>query len=792
MRLLINIVIALLVAGLLLTFVRWRLDELYGELPATARSDPEAKALFDALWRQQLMSINPNGRITLMAEDALLARRAAGESTNIAEIKAQQKMLNLLYSRPSGEVVKQQVALWNRNRDIVAIRDDRRQPGDVSRWHAEGRDGTELAATSSAPLLFGYLNGAVPPSGFHDWLTVSGKDETLQFSSEFELLEPQTITIQLIGIPDLSAIREKLQLLACYPDRPCQAVTQVSDALAYKVMLSLPAGPHRITLPVRSVVNLEKQLAESPIQITSSGQPFWDAEHPLAVWSTQSVSRPAAIKITTSDGIALTENSTDGEPRATPFTLSNGLISLIGEHQRMTDTLSGLAWQAASTSGSEVVLTLESRLQRIAQQVLERQLKKLAPSDGAQPSDQRRAAVVFLNPHNGAVLAAANYPDRANPKHSWDRAVVGSEQPLSLLNGWQGVDKNNRPGSVFEIVTALAALDDARSGRSQISLRDRLLTILLEGVSIKTMAPLLGLKPTRSYYSVDSVTIHNPSGALAGSFNRPLRRADCAESETASDRMGLREAVRDSVDSWFARIAVIMDKPWLENEAADSGLSAMASRLGFGRQQSLVPLDLPLKRRDGGESERDYGDRLNAFNGSLALVQAKSGNRLSLLVESAVGRASTASPLEMAKVAAAIATGAVVTPYLIERWDQRTVTPAQPKMLDIPGLQLLRDGLKSVPEVGVLKKQFPGPIGCHIYGLSSHPEIAASGSKEEKKKRRKSHYSSWFIGWYGLKSDQPEFSFACFISRTGRNDRKLCAETVRQTIEQWTAARAKQ
>jgi peptidoglycan glycosyltransferase len=93
------------------------------------------------------------------------------------------------------------------------------------------------------------------------------------------------------------------------------------------------------------------------------------------------------------------------------------------------------------TSGDDVVLTIDSRLQKIADEAL----------------GQASGAVVVLDPRNGEVLAMASHPyfDPHRLEADWDRLRADPNRPL-LNRATQGL---YAPGSTFKTVTLAAALD---------------------------------------------------------------------------------------------------------------------------------------------------------------------------------------------------------------------------------------------------------------------------------------------------------------------------------------------
>lgn len=109
--------------------------------------------------------------------------------------------------------------------------------------------------------------------------------------------------------------------------------------------------------------------------------------------------------------------------------------------------------------GSDVVLTLDARVQSAAENALGR----------------RRGAIVVLDPRSGAVLASASYPsyDPGTVDSEWDALSTAASAPL-LDRGRQSL---RAPGSTFKVVTLTGALasgevkpSDRYSGRSPLEI----------------------------------------------------------------------------------------------------------------------------------------------------------------------------------------------------------------------------------------------------------------------------------------------------------------------------------
>jgi penicillin-binding protein 2 len=118
--------------------------------------------------------------------------------------------------------------------------------------------------------------------------------------------------------------------------------------------------------------------------------------------------------------------------------------------------------QTEPARGQDVVLTIDSRLQRIVEEHLDRALARSALAHGTS-TPHAGAAIVILESDTGAILASASAP-RYNPNHFAGRDAEAIEQSLSdparpLFD--RATKMAIPPGSVFKIVTGLALLAES-------------------------------------------------------------------------------------------------------------------------------------------------------------------------------------------------------------------------------------------------------------------------------------------------------------------------------------------
>lgn len=118
--------------------------------------------------------------------------------------------------------------------------------------------------------------------------------------------------------------------------------------------------------------------------------------------------------------------------------------------------------QKTPKAGDYLVLTLDTDLQRAAEESLERRITDIAKSGGdpkeKKGGDADAGAVVVLEVNSGAVLACANYPSYDPARFNADyKALI--ENPANPI--WnRAISGGYAPGSTFKPLVALAALED--------------------------------------------------------------------------------------------------------------------------------------------------------------------------------------------------------------------------------------------------------------------------------------------------------------------------------------------
>ena len=114
------------------------------------------------------------------------------------------------------------------------------------------------------------------------------------------------------------------------------------------------------------------------------------------------------------------------------------------------------------SDGCNVVLTIDSKLQKIAEDALKDNIEKIRNGGFGKAYDANGGSCVVMNVKTGEVLAMASYPDY-NPQsfasgisnEEWQGYLQNKSYPL--LN--KTIQSAYEPGSIFKMVTALAGLE---------------------------------------------------------------------------------------------------------------------------------------------------------------------------------------------------------------------------------------------------------------------------------------------------------------------------------------------
>lgn len=125
-----------------------------------------------------------------------------------------------------------------------------------------------------------------------------------------------------------------------------------------------------------------------------------------------------------------------------------------------------------AVAGDNVVLTIDSKLQKVVEDALKANIEKIRNGGFGKAYNAQGGACVVMNVKNGEVLAMASYPDY-NPQSFANG--IGTEEWNNYLNNEahplldKTIQSAYAPGSIFKMVTAIAGLESG-----SITLNDRI------------------------------------------------------------------------------------------------------------------------------------------------------------------------------------------------------------------------------------------------------------------------------------------------------------------------------
>lgn len=323
------------------------------------------------------------------------------------------------------------------------------------------------------------------------------------------------------------------------------------------------------------------------------------------------------------DGVRLAWNKKDrnGEPYRTYA--SDSLAPVIGYASRQYGT-AGLenAWNAQLSGVISAdplrELTRKFRADASDPQALRTTLVLELQKAAVAALGKNRGAVVMLDPRTGEILALASTPtfdasalgDPATATRTFDKLRTDERLPL-LPRATSGLYV---PGSVFKIVTAVAALGSGAVGP-------------------------------------DTTYADQPTSEKNGWLIDGFRVKDGHHAATGSTPLDFEHAVEVSCNIWFAETGV---------RTGGDALAEFAGRMGFG---SSLPFDLPTKASQVTNGGGSFG---GGFSDRVELANAAYGQGEILV-----------TPLQMALVAATIANdGTLMEPHLVLEASGRDGTTA--------------------------------------------------------------------------------------------------------------------
>ena len=772
-----------LVAALCWLGVAWRLGQLGASGGAPAHGPSEDALLFRRALDAGLLRAEPDGTLRPVPRDHFLAAAWRGETVNEADAR----LLAELWNSPAGSAVRAELALWNAGRALAAVRDDAPPGVRTLGWRVFSCNGAPRTSGGLVPEIYGFLHQGRLRPGFGPWQVASG-EECVEFRNRYSAPAPVAFEIWYVGQAEG---REDARPL--HPERlpkspPC---LKAPGALAAGKLAVAATGWRRVGDGFEREVRLRLTPARQPLLRVAGVKPGIDPKSCRFVWQEDQATPTAGkrgYRVSSVDGLLLL----DGQGRPTEAARKLGLLPLVGFGRADAFSVGGLlARSALPRPGYELTLTLDSRLQKAAQTVLREGLQEMFGPDDPY-AEARRAALVVLNADDGAILAAAGLPELPpGPLQDWDLAafarVYPSLDPLRV-RAWEApLDRHDAPGSTFKPVTALAALAAAQQ-RSDIAEMlegwDKKRFVKETGLALNAgaMDPYAGIRG--GWPDKRRRLLHNFHGTSFLNLirKRRLRAPECSKEKSPPAALGLPQALRESLNLWFAALELRVDgaaaKALDQYKTPDppAWLDRAMRRLGFDRPLALT----------AGAPEFLSAWGRPTLPAVKATLWSDPRPARWVLAQNAIGQGVAASPLHMARLAASLATGGTVQPHLVASWDGEDVDLPEPEPWGLD-LDLLRAGMKAVPEVGTaaraFRKQFRGrlnsPLRCNTWGKTGTAQVRG-------KNGRARYVSAWFIGWH-RPAEGPPLAFACQVTHAhGRGHNSggsVCAPLVARFLD---------
>ncbi|NGS97745.1 stage V sporulation protein D [Clostridium perfringens] len=131
--------------------------------------------------------------------------------------------------------------------------------------------------------------------------------------------------------------------------------------------------------------------------------------------------------------------------------------------------------------GKDMTLTIDENLQYFVEKVAEDALKK---------HNADSVSIAVMNPNNGEILGMVNKPG-FNPNNPYEgsEAFKGKDESAKLQNMWRNtiVSDAFEPGSIFKIITSIAAIEENIAGKDEVYYCDGSLNVA--GKNIKCWKP---------------------------------------------------------------------------------------------------------------------------------------------------------------------------------------------------------------------------------------------------------------------------------------------------------------
>jgi len=751
-------------------------------IPARPAVPIEDRALFETAVTRGLIHLGRDGRVEIAPVDLAQALLAGSKPVEWAQARMDESdrgLLKRLYTKADGAYVRQQIQRYNQQSRWAAIRirasDEAQQtllagPGV---WQARV-GGLAVPLAPGLPAVASRLFAA-PPEGWSAWLKVAAWPELSQSAADFTAtfsftprMDLQSLDVLVLGnFGGAQGVAAAQATPACFgPACSATSVFPGPGAQLTQVRLTGLRAEVPVTLSIRPDTRfaaLARGDAEfNPIRVVA-GRLRW-VQSPR---SRDALTQPARVAVQDRAGVPLFQ---DGKP--TDAAREANLTALAGLSTADAHSLAGVLGRLGEQGRENVTarLSIDLELQRSAQVVVDcvgyhgkvwdattRTCTSTPLDKDAAAGAGRRAGLLILDAGSGEILAAAGssrVPEHAETEEllNFDR-FRPSASPLRQWNWQQDGGLEHAPGSTFKLVTALGLEAAAR--------RSTMLNALLEG---RSAGEIDAQAAARGYsFAMKSPCYPAPCG---GGTPKVMNFREHRPLDYARDgRFGLREALSNSLNTWFAWLAEQSDATLagqasggqpdahpLGGTALDDQrpIFAIAHRLGFGQG---LPLDGGLLP---GNFRWQAWDALRAMPSQFDPIHDRHSVR-----QHAIGLRAQVTPLQLALVAAAIGEGRVIRPRLLNTLDGHNAESPKGEPLEMR-LDRIRTGMSEVVKTGTAASAFHKPgleaLRAGVYGKTGTAPMPHLGLN-----------TAWFVGYIEpgtFPGETRRLAFAAWVNRT--------------------------
>jgi len=488
-----------------------------------------------------------------------------------------------------------------------------------------------------------------------------------------------------------------------------------------------------------------------------------------------------------------------------------------------------------------VNLTIDLHMQQVARDVLLRAHESCNSPKPAQSAGPRlpcirqsqQAVIVLMDADDrpGEIRAIASWPAANSGFHMWDILALdsrGSSASPAAGLAWRATDQHYQPGSTFKSVTALAAIESVLDPQKNYSpmlgqiLRGQLsedaganFLVLRKKVAEEDVTKPCRFSARESGRESNILPVPRHDGVrydclknfeedyTYDDFTQSPDESDCPPAlpvpprQEAPDQLGLCEALIQSMNIYFAGVALILDRHSVlvdgavpEKERDDA---APNSAIGVEAGRLFPTVDLTRGTHPGAFKLLANGLEVDA---TLPNPKNAPHDRRVMVAQSGYGQSVRATPLAMTTVYASIAKGQIVRPRLVPI--ARTEDPEEGTPLIQHGtaesqaeyFNILKAGLHGVvaavgvnaTAVSAFKSSPPliGPKSApRLFGKTGTATISSQ------------YLSLWFAGWIEANPNRgidKRLAFGCFVSHERNDDVSrtgggTCAPLIREVLD---------